>query len=234
METIEYLDVAGRRESRRVVLNGDRLAIGRSDANDIVLGDDSSVSRAHALLEHLPAGWAIRDLGSHNGTQVNGHRIWTESVLHPGDEVQIGSTRMVFGRSPSTAADRTAGPERAPELTRREREVLIELCRPALSGEVFTEPASIRQIAASLFVTEAAVKQHLAHLYGKFRIDPDAERRRVLLANEAVRRRVVTLADLDDHEAPTQGQVIDLAAEERGHRMSHGEAPTPPRSGRRS
>jgi pSer/pThr/pTyr-binding forkhead associated (FHA) protein len=234
METIEYLDVAGRRDSRRVILDGERIAIGRSDANDIVLGDDPSVSRAHALLEHLPAGWAIRDLGSHNGTQVNGHRIWTESVLHPGDQVQIGSTRMVFGRSPSTAADRTAGPDRAPELTRREREVLIELCRPALSGEVFTEPASIRQMAATLFVTEAAVKQHLGHLYTKFRIDPDAERRRVLLANEAVRRRVVTLADLDDDDEPTKGHVIDLAAEEREDRTTRGEHPARPRSGRRS
>jgi hypothetical protein len=112
--------------------------------------------------------------------------------------------------------------------------VLIELCRPALSGEVFTEPASIRQMAATLFVTEAAIKQHLGNLYGKFRIDPAAERRRVLLANEAVRRRVVTLADLDDHDAPTQGQVIDLAAEEREDRTSRGESRTRPRSGRRS
>ncbi|GIU99087.1 MAG: hypothetical protein KatS3mg014_0703 [Actinomycetota bacterium] len=67
--------------------------------------------------------------------------------------------------------------EGVPELTRREREVLVALCRPAASGEVFTEPASVREIARELYVTEAAVKQHLLHLYEKFGIGGEGERR---------------------------------------------------------
>ena len=83
----------------------------------------------------------------------------------------------------------------APDLTRRERDVLTALCRPALRGNVFEEPASVREIAAELVVTEAAVKQHLLHLYDKFEIAETGERRRVRLAREAIRRRAVVLSD---------------------------------------
>ena len=82
-----------------------------------------------------------------------------------------------------------------PDLTRRERDVLEALCRPALHGNVFEEPASVREIAAKLVVTEAAVKQHLLHLYDKFGIAETGERRRVRLAREAIRRRAVALVD---------------------------------------
>ncbi len=78
-----------------------------------------------------------------------------------------------------------------PELTRRECDVLVALCHPALGGDVFTEPASVREIAAALVVTDAAVKQHLLHLYDKFGIAETGERRRVRLAQEAIRRGVV-------------------------------------------
>jgi DNA-binding NarL/FixJ family response regulator len=65
-----------------------------------------------------------------------------------------------------------------------------------LGGAAFTEPASIREIADALVITEAAVKQHLAHLYDKFAIHGGGERRRVQLANEALRRGAVTIAAL--------------------------------------
>ena len=55
--------------------------------------------------------------------------------------------------------------------------------------------ASVREIAAALVVTEAAVKQHLLHLYDKFEIAETGERRRVRLAREAIRRRAVVLFD---------------------------------------
>src|SRR5207237_784561 len=71
------------------------------------------------------------------------------------------------------------------ELTRRELDVLTSLCRPALSDEAFVAPATAREIATDLVVTEAAVKQHLLRLYQKFRI-PEGPNRRVRLANEVV------------------------------------------------
>lgn len=81
-------------------------------------------------------------------------------------------------------------------ITPREREVLLELCRPAVTHELFVEPASVREIAHALAVTEAAVKQHLLNLYDKFGIADGQERRRVALAREALRRGVIGLPDL--------------------------------------
>jgi predicted ArsR family transcriptional regulator len=64
-----------------------------------------------------------------------------------------------------------------------------------LSGDVFTEPASIKAMAAELVVSDAAVKQHLLNLYDKFAIY-GVDNRRLELANQAVRRGAVSIADL--------------------------------------
>jgi tetratricopeptide (TPR) repeat protein len=76
--------------------------------------------------------------------------------------------------------------KKLPELTRRERDVLAALCRPLARRAAFTEPASIHDVAGALGVSEAAVKQHLTHLYDKFGIFEGDERRRVRLANVAL------------------------------------------------
>ena len=91
-----------------------------------------------------------------------------------------------------------AGGDGRPELTRREREVVIELCRPSVAPTAlaFTEPATVREIAERLFVSEAAVKQHLLRLYDKFDIAEGVEQRRLRLANEVFSRGVLTPADL--------------------------------------
>jgi pSer/pThr/pTyr-binding forkhead associated (FHA) protein len=68
--------------------------IGRGEDNDIVLADPS-VSRAHAEIENDAAGPLVRDLGSTNGTAVNGRRVRAER-LHDGDELSFGNTRMRF------------------------------------------------------------------------------------------------------------------------------------------
>ena len=75
-----------------------------------------------------------------------------------------------------------------PELTRRERDVLAALCRPLASGGPVVMPATIREIAAELVVTEAAVKQHLLNLYDKFEVPEGGESRRIALAREAALR----------------------------------------------
>ncbi len=192
-----HLEVQGPEGPQLVALEGDRLSIGKGSSNQVVIAWDPTVSRLHALLERVGSGWTVRDLSSRNGTFVNGERIWAERPLHPRDELRVGATRIVF-RSDQASDEEliTATPLAPPELTRREREVLTALCRPVLSGEVFTEPASIRDIARELVISEAAVKQHLLRLYDKFAIHEPVERRRVRLANEALRRGAVNIAEL--------------------------------------
>jgi hypothetical protein len=192
----DYLEmwVAGTRE--RIPLQGERITVGQSASNDIPLPFDRTVSRVHAVLERVASRWCIRDLGSRNGTFVNGDRIWGECALRSGDEIRIGTVRFVAGgQLTGDTGEATIGFEIGPELTRRERDVLAALCRPVVSGDVFREPASIRQIAAELVVTEAAVKQHLGRLYDKFGI-VEREGRRARLANEAIRRGAVSTADI--------------------------------------
>jgi DNA-binding CsgD family transcriptional regulator len=190
-----YLEVWTPAGRDLVSLEGGRLTLGTDPANDLALPADPTLSRLHAVLERYEAGWCVRDLGSRNGTFVNGQRIWSERPLRPGDELRVGASRLVY-RGEEPGGTGTQASEPAPELTRREREVLLVLCRTVLGGAAFTEPASIREIADALVVSEAAVKQHLAHLYDKFGISGGGERRRVQLANEALRRGAVTMAGL--------------------------------------
>lgn len=79
-----------------------------------------------------------------------------------------------------------------PELTRRERDVLTALCRPLTTSGPVVMPATIREIAAELVVTEAAIKQHLLNLYDKFEVPEGGESRRIALAREAMLRDFLT------------------------------------------
>jgi FHA domain-containing protein len=194
-----YLEVHRPEGRQRVTLQADRVGVGRDPSNEIAIPEDTTVSRLHAVLERVGSGWCVTDLSSHNGTFVNEERMSGERPLHNGDEIRVGNTRLVYR---TDEADQelltTEAPQRAPDLTRREREVLIALCRPVLSGDMFTEPAAIHRIASELGVTSGAVKQHLLRLYDKFGIHDAGEHRRVRLANEALRRGAVHVGDLKE------------------------------------
>ena len=157
-----------------------RLSLGKSPDNDLPIPDDPAVSRVHALLEHIGPAWCITDVGSTNGTSVNGERLFAARTLADRDEILVGRTRLVL-RDAGARGDITTEPLRAaPVRTAGEQRVLVELCRPVLSGRAFTPPSSVRAMAEALFVTDSAVKQHLDRLYDKFGIQTEAgESRRV-------------------------------------------------------
>src|SRR3954471_9863345 len=182
--------------SWRFSLASERTPVGKAAENDVALEHDPTASQLHAVLERFPAGWCVTDLGSSNGTWLNGERIWASRRLRDGDEIRVGQTRLVF-RDPLTASGAvTEAEEGAPGLTPRERDVLVALCRPLLARDMFTEPASTRAIAEELVITQAAVKQHLANLFDKFGIPAVDSHRRARLANEALRRGAVSLSQL--------------------------------------
>lgn len=157
--------------------------VGRGPGVDVVL-DDVTVSPLHAELVRRGPFVYVMDMGlSHNGTRVNGRPI-ARRVLHDGDVLSFGSARCVIGGI-SSGDDSAVRRSAAPELTRRELDVVTSLCRPALSDEAFTTPATAAEIASDMVVTEAAVKQHLLRLYAKFKI-PEGPNRRTRLANEVV------------------------------------------------
>ena len=86
--------VAGARQGLNVPLTaGDPLVIGRK-RGDMLL-DDPLVSSTHAQIVARNEGWYIQDLGSTNGTLVDG-RLVREAPLRPGSEISVGSTRLVL------------------------------------------------------------------------------------------------------------------------------------------
>jgi hypothetical protein len=188
-----YVEVWGRSGRELRALGSERMTVGTLESNDVVV-DADGVSRVHAVFERFGDAWCVRDLGSRNGTFVNGGRIIGEQALHSGDEILLGRLRLLFHSAPR--GSKTVAIAQPPPLTPRERDVLVALCRPLLTGDAFTEPASIRAIAAELVVSEAAVKQHLSRLYVKFEVSAEGERKRVQLANAAVARGAVKLGDL--------------------------------------
>ncbi|MGE4620128.1 MAG: FHA domain-containing protein, partial [Planctomycetota bacterium] len=88
-------DLAG---ERQVSLSGDVVSIGRSRVNDIEIEDISS-SRKHCHLKRIQGRWHIEDLGSRNGTMVNGILIRRQPVML-GDLIEIGKTQIFFGEIP--------------------------------------------------------------------------------------------------------------------------------------
>jgi pSer/pThr/pTyr-binding forkhead associated (FHA) protein len=86
----------------RFLLDTDVVTAGRHPDSEIFL-DDVTVSRRHAEFRRGPEGFAVRDVGSLNGTYVNRDRI-DEVVLRGGDEVQIGKFRLVYFASPAGPA----------------------------------------------------------------------------------------------------------------------------------
>ena len=66
------------------------VVVGRSRRCACVLGDPT-VSRRHARIDHSDGAWWLRDLGSMNGTYVNGARIVDDVEIRPGDEVGFGA-----------------------------------------------------------------------------------------------------------------------------------------------
>jgi hypothetical protein len=169
-----------------VPLRGDVTTVGRGMHVDVRL-DDPSVSRLHAEIVRRGPYYYVSDLGlSRNGTRVNGRPV-ARRLLDDGDVLTFGAARCRIAGLPREELSNESELRRsaAPELTRRELDVLVSLCRPALSEDAFVTPASPREIAQDMVVSEAAVKQHLVRLYQKFRI-PAGPNRRTRLANAVI------------------------------------------------
>jgi class 3 adenylate cyclase len=80
-------------EGGRRIHIAERLTVGRGDDVGLVL-DDPEMSRAHAVFAVTPDGLEIQDLGSLNGTWVNGERITAPTLLVAGDAIKVGTTRI--------------------------------------------------------------------------------------------------------------------------------------------
>ncbi|MDO4792065.1 MAG: DUF3662 and FHA domain-containing protein [Buchananella hordeovulneris] len=92
------VEIAG----KRYLLTGPRTTIGRGSNAGIVV-NDSGVSRVHCELSVTPQGTILTDLGSTNGTFVEGHRVQAATLLD-GNTITIGRTSFMFWTSPEETA----------------------------------------------------------------------------------------------------------------------------------
>jgi sigma-B regulation protein RsbU (phosphoserine phosphatase) len=94
-------------------LGEDPVSIGRSPDNDVTLPDQFCSSR-HALIVRTRDGYAVRDQGSKNGVFLNGMKVLAETLLRKGDEILLGSTRIVFDEQAPTRVEMVEGPAGPP------------------------------------------------------------------------------------------------------------------------
>ena len=95
MATIQI--IRGPDKDRNVDLTDGENVIGRQ-GDDIQIAD-STVSRRHSMFVNRQGRWFIEDLGSANGTYLNGVKVVRSIVMNPGDQVRLGATLLVFADS---------------------------------------------------------------------------------------------------------------------------------------
>src|SRR4051812_10696258 len=91
----ETLKITGGNAVGQSIPMEQELVIGRSTPGLGSLGGDTEISRVHARVFHDPSGrLMVEDLGSTNGTFVNGNRVSGQQPLNPGDQVRVGQTTL--------------------------------------------------------------------------------------------------------------------------------------------
>jgi hypothetical protein len=89
---------------QRFTLSRDEISLGRSRESDVFIGDRRA-SRRHARIQWENGGYVLVDLGSTNGTYLNGRHLNHPVTLHAGDEITIGSARFTFQDPEATLQD---------------------------------------------------------------------------------------------------------------------------------
>ncbi len=125
---------------QRVPLDDDDVTVGRADTNTIVLGN-GLVSRRHALFGRDRDGYYVRDLGSRNGTYLNGEQLRDDTRrLRPGDSLTIGSEPIRFLAGEATrSVSSPQVPLRGTQVVRLERERL-RIGRDPANDVVLSDP----------------------------------------------------------------------------------------------
>jgi len=129
----------GALEGQRWIVDRDCVIVGRGSDCDVVL-PDRQVSRHHIQIERDDSGYLLRDLGSKNGTCVNGEEVRDRPYrLKDGDEIQIAlCVKMGFVGADATLPLESSGPNRGLHIDKAARRVFI-------GGHELTPPLSLAQ-----------------------------------------------------------------------------------------
>ena len=99
------LVVSGPARGTRIAVPLGGLVLGRSGTPEGRLGEDTALSRQHAVIVHSDRGeLVVSDLGSTNGTFLNGSRVEDSRLVRPGDIIELGNTKLqALGHSPGSS-----------------------------------------------------------------------------------------------------------------------------------
>ncbi|MGH9852016.1 MAG: DUF3616 domain-containing protein [Blastocatellia bacterium] len=127
-------------EKIEALLNHSEIEIGKAPHNRLVISDPT-VSSTHAIVLVRDGGYNIVDLGSSNGTFVNGQRLSSEShTLQHGDKIQLGQALLTFRNPVETVENKTArlSLEALEEIRRR---AMASATQPVAQAAVRTDPS---------------------------------------------------------------------------------------------
>jgi pSer/pThr/pTyr-binding forkhead associated (FHA) protein len=91
--TIRLVEAEPSAAPREVLVNKEEFVIGRGRDCDLQI-NEGEISRHHCMLRGRGEQYALLDLGSSNGTYLNGHRLISQATLQEGDELRIGKHRF--------------------------------------------------------------------------------------------------------------------------------------------
>jgi serine phosphatase RsbU (regulator of sigma subunit) len=132
--------------------------LGRSPENRVVL-TDSSVSRQHARFFFKENAWWVEDLGSKNGTKVNGNLIDGPKKVKPGDGIQVGSFQLVFSSEAATGSARVADIAAPANLTA----LPLESLSAGTDTRVFTGSMSPERVGSFMKAMDRIGQAMIAH-----------------------------------------------------------------------
>jgi sigma-B regulation protein RsbU (phosphoserine phosphatase) len=127
-----------------VPLEGPRVTLGRSSTAELCYADDAGLSRQHLAFESEHGAWYLRDLGSKNGTILNGSRLDGRHALKPGDRVMAGHLILIYeNRKNVDNATRVVFVESGTETGSSSSTVISDLAGVIGGGEVKAAPDSV-------------------------------------------------------------------------------------------
>ena len=109
---LKLIVLAGAKEGTEIPLRKDKFLIGRAKECALRAGSEA-ISRRHCAIIRRESGYTVRDLGSRNGTHVNGEKITAEVALKDGDELRVGPLTFSVATAEPKVATSTPSSEPA-------------------------------------------------------------------------------------------------------------------------
>lgn len=135
----------GADQGKQFEVTGDALSVGRDSTNKVRL-NDTEVSRRHAEFQRTPQGYRLLDVGSVNGTFVNGQAA-RDVLLQPGDQIQIGQSVLLYSAARADAPPAPPLAEQINLITRQDLELnsaIVRTVGEAEGSRILAHPDSVQ------------------------------------------------------------------------------------------